>query len=73
MTASDLPNAANILRTELNLSEEVFDVATAKKYESLLEKKWTSIVRLQRKVRSPIETWSHTGCASIFIRLTGNM
>ena len=73
MTASDLPNAANILRTELNLSEEVFDVATAKKYESLLEKKWTSIVRLQRKIRSPIEILSHTGCASIFILLTGNM
>ena len=40
-----------MLRAELNLSEEVFDAATAKKYESLLEKKWTSIVRLQRKVR----------------------
>jgi hypothetical protein len=27
-----------------------FDDTTAKKYEGLLEKKWTSVVRLQKKV-----------------------
>jgi len=27
-----------------------FDDATRKKYEGLLEKKWTSVVRLQKKV-----------------------
>jgi platelet-activating factor acetylhydrolase IB subunit alpha len=34
----------------LNLSESDFDPATAKKYEGLLEKKWTSVVRLQKKI-----------------------
>lgn len=38
------------MRTELNLGEDTFDPATAKKYETLLEKKWTSVVRLQKKV-----------------------
>lgn len=44
MTAS-----ANALRQESNLAE-TFDDATAKKYETLLEKKWTSVVRLQKKI-----------------------
>jgi platelet-activating factor acetylhydrolase IB subunit alpha len=39
------------MRTELGLGEDVFDPATAKKYETLLEKKWTSVVRLQKKVK----------------------
>jgi platelet-activating factor acetylhydrolase IB subunit alpha len=39
------------MRTELSLGEDAFDTATAKKYETLLEKKWTSVVRLQKKVR----------------------
>lgn len=34
------------------MGEDVFDAATAKKYEGLLEKKWTSVVRLQKKVGS---------------------
>lgn len=38
------------MRAELNLGEDVFDAATTKKYEGLLEKKWTSVVRLQKKV-----------------------
>lgn len=38
------------MRTELGLGEDAFDSATAKKYETLLEKKWTSVVRLQKKV-----------------------
>ncbi|EPE30582.1 WD40 repeat-like protein [Glarea lozoyensis ATCC 20868] len=45
-----LSNTAAALRTDLNLGEETFDAATSKKYEGLLEKKWTSVVRLQKKV-----------------------
>jgi platelet-activating factor acetylhydrolase IB subunit alpha len=37
------------LREELQLTEG-FDDAACKRYEGLLEKKWTSVVRLQRKV-----------------------
>lgn len=54
LSANELPNAAAALREELQLSEAVFDSATMKKYETLLEKKWTSIARLQRKVQSPV-------------------
>lgn len=50
LSANKLPNSAAALREELSLGEDVYDSATAKKYESLLEKKWTSIVRLQKKV-----------------------
>ena len=53
LTASNLPGSAAAMRAELNLPEEVFEPATAKKYEGLLEKKWTSVVRLQKKVGSP--------------------
>jgi platelet-activating factor acetylhydrolase IB subunit alpha len=35
----------------VNISS-TFDDATRKKYEGLLEKKWTSVVRLQKKVTS---------------------
>ena len=49
LASNNLPNAANALREELNLSE-TFDSNTSKKYEGLLEKKWTSVVRLQKKV-----------------------
>lgn len=49
LTANNLPDSAAALRAELNLGEDVFDVSTAKKYETLLEKKWTGIVRLQKK------------------------
>ena len=41
------------MRTELRLGD-TFDEATSKKYEGLLEKKWTSVVRLQKKVRSTV-------------------
>jgi platelet-activating factor acetylhydrolase IB subunit alpha len=34
---------------ELSLEEDVFDAAKAKKYETLLDQKWTSIIRLQKK------------------------
>jgi platelet-activating factor acetylhydrolase IB subunit alpha len=42
--------SSNTLREELEIGEG-FDEATRKKYEGLLEKKWTGIARLQRKVR----------------------
>jgi platelet-activating factor acetylhydrolase IB subunit alpha len=44
-----MTESANALRRECNLAES-FDDATAKKYETLLEKKWTSVVRLQKKI-----------------------
>jgi len=50
LTASQLPSSAAAMRAELNLGEDVFDPATTKKYEGLIEKKWTSVVRLQKKV-----------------------
>jgi hypothetical protein len=50
LTANNLADTAAALRTELNLGEDQFDAATAKKYEGLLEKKWTAVVRLQKKV-----------------------
>ncbi|KAK8050950.1 hypothetical protein PG993_002335 [Apiospora rasikravindrae] len=50
LSANNLPNAAAAVRADLNIPEDVFDAATAKKYENLLERKWTSIVRLQKKV-----------------------
>jgi platelet-activating factor acetylhydrolase IB subunit alpha len=56
LSANELPNAAAALREELKLSEDVFDSATMKKYETLLEKKWTSIARLQRKVTASAVT-----------------
>lgn len=50
LSANNLPKSAAALREEVGLGEDVYDVATEKKYETLLEKKWTSIVRLQKKV-----------------------
>lgn len=48
-------NAAAALREEANVPE-TFDDATRKKYEGLLEKKWTSVVRLQKKVATQIRS-----------------
>ena len=42
--------SSTTLREELQIGE-AFDDATCKKYEGLLEKKWTGVARLQRKVR----------------------
>jgi platelet-activating factor acetylhydrolase IB subunit alpha len=42
-------DSANALRQESKLAD-TFDNVTAKKYETLLEKKWTSVVRLQKKI-----------------------
>ncbi|RFU34030.1 hypothetical protein B7463_g2283, partial [Scytalidium lignicola] len=44
LSANDLQNTAAALRAELNLGEDVFDAATAKKYETMLDRKWTSII-----------------------------
>ena len=46
---ANLPKSATQLREELGLGD-TFDDVTRKKYEGLLEKKWTSVVRLQKKV-----------------------
>jgi len=50
LSSQNLSNSAAALREELNIGDS-FDAATSKKYEGLLEKKWTSVVRLQKKVR----------------------
>lgn len=44
-----LSASALALRQELEIGDS-FDDATSKRYEGLLEKKWTSVVRLQKKV-----------------------
>lgn len=49
LTSQNLSNSAAALREELSIGDN-FDAATSKKYEGLLEKKWTSVVRLQKKV-----------------------
>lgn len=51
LTSVKLPESAAALRQELEIGD-TFDDATSKKYEGLLEKKWTSVVRLQKKVCS---------------------
>jgi platelet-activating factor acetylhydrolase IB subunit alpha len=51
LSSIGLPKAAATLRPHFGLGVDVFDEATSEKYEGLLEKKWTSVVRLQKKVR----------------------
>lgn len=48
LSSTNLLKTAAALREEANIGES-FDDATSKKYEGLLEKKWTSVVRLQKK------------------------
>ena len=50
LNVAKLPSSAAALRQELEIGDS-FDDTTSKKYEGLLEKKWTSVVRLQKKVR----------------------
>lgn len=50
MNSAKLSKTATALREELAIGD-TFDDATSKRYEGLLEKKWTSVVRLQKKVR----------------------
>lgn len=52
LSSANFPNSATALRDELG-DENKLDDAMIKKYEGLLEKKWTSVVRLQKKVGSP--------------------
>jgi hypothetical protein len=49
LASANLTQSSAALREELGDSITVDDT-TLKKYEGLLEKKWTSIVRLQKKV-----------------------
>ncbi|KAI9816131.1 MAG: protein with putative role during mitosis [Thelocarpon impressellum] len=49
LASVNLPESAATLRREISLGDG-FDDATRKKYEGLLEKKWTSVVRLQKKI-----------------------
>lgn len=49
LLAMGMSDTAAALRKESNLPDS-FDDATAKKYETLLEKKWTSVVRLQKRI-----------------------
>lgn len=49
LSANDKHVTSDTLRKELGLDENVFTADVTKKYENLLEKKWTSTVRLQRK------------------------
>ncbi len=51
LSANNFHQAAAALRAEASIGD-IFDAATSKKYEGLLQKKWTSVVRLQKKVRS---------------------
>lgn len=59
------PKTAAAFREEANIPA-TFDDATRKKYEGLLEKKWTSVVRLQKKV-----IWLHAVCAVSWLMLAG--
>ncbi|KAJ5482963.1 Nuclear distribution protein nudF 1 [Penicillium diatomitis] len=59
LTAANLPQTCAALREELGDSVSVED-STLKKYEGLLEKKWTSVVRLQKKIMD-----LETRCASL--------
>lgn len=61
LTSMNLTATASTLRQELDIGDS-FDDATSKKYEGLLEKKWTSVVRLQKKVylESPLSLLLHT-------------
>ncbi|KAI7668274.1 hypothetical protein KC319_g6443, partial [Hortaea werneckii] len=54
--------AAQAVRDDVNLPESSFDPATTKKYEGLLEKKWTSVVRLQKKIMDLESRTTQRGC-----------
>lgn len=49
LLGNGLHDTASAFRQELGLGEDIFDATMAKKYEILLEKKWISVVRLQKK------------------------
>jgi hypothetical protein len=49
LSANKYGKSAAILREEMGIGDN-FDDATCKKYEGLIERKWTSVVRLHKKV-----------------------
>ncbi|KAK1948621.1 hypothetical protein LY78DRAFT_595439, partial [Colletotrichum sublineola] len=49
LSSINLPNIAAALREKLQIGK-ILDAATSKRYEGLLEKKWTSSMRLQKRV-----------------------
>ncbi|KAK2761089.1 nuclear distribution protein pac-1a [Colletotrichum kahawae] len=49
LSSNNFTNAAATLRDELQIGD-AFDATASKRYEGLLEKKWTSVVRLQKKI-----------------------
>jgi platelet-activating factor acetylhydrolase IB subunit alpha len=51
LSSNNLLNTAAALRDELKIGD-TFDASKSEKYEGLLEKKWTIVVRLQKKVDS---------------------
>lgn len=50
LTIAGHSKSAAALREDCGIGQS-FDDATAKKYAGFLEKKWTSVVRLQKKVQ----------------------
>jgi hypothetical protein len=51
LASQSLSNSAATLKAELGLDQDAFDAEKSRKYEGLLAKKWTSVMRLQKKVR----------------------
>lgn len=51
-SANGPPAIAAALRQEFDLGEDVLDSDTVTKYEGLLEKKWISVIRLQKKAQT---------------------
>ena len=50
LSSTGLTETCATFRAELGLSGDFIDDEKMKKYEGLLERKWTSVVRLQKKV-----------------------
>ncbi|KAK3686160.1 WD40 repeat-containing protein [Podospora appendiculata] len=50
LASNNLPNSTLAMRNELALDESTFDAPAAQQYETLLAKKWTSVMRLQKKI-----------------------
>lgn len=71
LASNNLTSTAAALRAEIGLGEDVFDTAKAKKYEGLLEKKWTSVVRLQKKVGN-LDIGPFSPSASALVRLSNH-